>query len=187
MTVRLLAGIIPVVGVVCCLVGCGPAAAPPPARATVAHHHEHDHHGEADHDHDHDHGDGHDHGHHVSHDSLAEAVAELEKVCAAAKVELGKKNLDDADGHVHMVGHLLEDMHRLVAAGKLPAEAEAAAKKALDEVFTCFDALDTALHSSDEKVRQAVDYLEHEPTIAAAIETLKKIDTKTAAAPDADQ
>ena len=50
----------------------------------------------------------------------------------------------------------------------------AAAKKAIDEVFDCFDKLDTALHSSDEKVKEAIDYLEHEPRIQAAVAELKK-------------
>ena len=86
-----------------------------------------------------------------------------------------------------MVGHLVEDMNRLVEAAAVPEEAKAAARKALDDVFECFDVLDTALHSSDEKVQQSIDYLEHEPKIAAAIASLKKIETKSATAADADQ
>jgi hypothetical protein len=156
-------------------IGCAPANAPQakPATAMASHDHDHDHdHGKKDGHEDHDH--DHDHGEHATHDTLAGAVAELVKISASVKEELGKKNLDDADGHVHMVGHLVEDMHRLVGSAKLSDDAKAAAAKALDEIFDCFDKLDTVLHSSDEKVREAIDYLEHEPRIQAAIEELKK-------------
>jgi hypothetical protein len=159
--------------------GCAPAKAPQakPAETTAAHDHADDHshghdhakkNGHADHDHDHDHGE------HAAHDTLAGALAELEKICASVKKELGAKNLDEADGHVHMVGHLVDDMHRLVGSAKLSEDAKAAATKALDEIFDAFDKLDTALHSSDEKVKEAIDYLEHEPRIQAAIVELKK-------------
>ena len=155
--------------------GCAPAKAPQakPATAKAAHDHDHahDHGKKSEHD-DHDH--AHDHGDHAAHDTLAGAVAELEKISTSVKEELGKKNLEEADGHVHMVGHLVDDMHRLVDSGKLSDDAKAAAKKALDEIFDCFDKLDTALHSSDENVRQAIDYLEHEPQIQAGIGKLKE-------------
>lgn len=156
-------------------IGCAPAKPPQAKSASTAASHNHDH----DHVHDHgkksDHDDhDHDHGDHAAHDSLAGALTELEKICARVKDELGKKNLDEADGHVHMVGHLVDDMHRLVDTSKLAEDAKAAAKTALDEVFDCFDKLDTALHSSDEKVKQAIDYLEHEPRIQAALGELKK-------------
>lgn len=168
------------------LVGCSPAPAPAPKAVPVARVHKHaeaDHHDHDDHDHAHDHGhddgDAHDHDHgdmaHRPHDTLGEALAELKKVCSAARAELTAKNLEKADGHVHMVGHLLDDMHRLLEAAKLPEKPQAEAKKALDVVFESFDALDSALHSSDEKVRSAIDYLEHEPKINAAIESLERI------------
>ena len=162
-------------------VGCAPASSPQakPAATAAAHDHDghdhaHDHGKKSDHD---DHAHDHDHGEHAAHDTLAGALAELEKICATVKEELGKKNLDEADGHVHMVGHLVDDMHRLIDSGQLADDAKAAAKKALDEVFDCFDKLDTALHSSDEKVKEAIDYLEHEPRIQAAVAELKKAAT----------
>lgn len=151
----------------CSVTGCGPAPAPPrPPQATV-----HDHDDHADHGHDHAH--GHDEGHERP-ETLAGALAELERICADVKAALAAKNLDEADGHVHMVGHLLDDMHSLVGSSGLADEAAAAAKAALDQVFDCFDTMDTALHSSNEDVRKAIDYLEHEPKIGAAIGELKK-------------
>lgn len=151
-------------------VGCAPAS-PPPKPAAVASH-AHDTH-EAHDDHAH-----HDHGHadhdHESHETLAGALGELEKTCANVKAALAGKDLDEADGHVHMVGHLIDDMHSLIGSAALPDEVKTAAKKALDEVFDCFDAMDTVLHSSNEEVRKAIDYVEHEPTIVAALAELKK-------------
>ena len=73
---------------------------------------------------------------------------------------------DKADGKVHSVGHLLEDMEGLVAKAKLPAEREAAVKQAIGEIFTAFDALDTALHgAADAKV----DFAPHAEAIEKAL------------------
>lgn len=142
--------------------GCAPSAPAPAARhPKVGHEHEHEH----DHGHDHD-------GHGVKVEKLADGVKELGKVIAAAKRALAERDFDEADGHVHMVGHLVDDLHRLVAGAKLPVDAEAAAKKALDDVFASFDALDTTLHAADEAVRKDIDYAEHEPQINAALKTL---------------
>lgn len=158
--------------VIMAAVGCSSSATgPASARSgnTSAHQHHHEQPAAANHDHDHGHEE------HDPHDTLAGAVAELEKTVANVKAQLAAKNLDEADGHVHMVGHLVDDMHRLVAASGHAEEAKAVAKKALDSIFECFDALDTVLHSSDEEVRKKIDFLEHEPKVAAAIEELKKL------------
>lgn len=165
-------GIVAVVAVGVVAAGCGRAPAPAAKQVVpaVAVH---------DHDHDHDHG----HADHESHDTLADALAELKKVCVNAKSELAAKNLDKADGHVHMVGHLIDDMHKLVGTAQLPAEGQAAAKKALDEIFECFDDLDSALHSSDSAVREAVDYLKHEPKVDAALRAIEQLVSPTRAEP----
>lgn len=147
-------------------IGCAPASRPPKPAVVASP----DHDDRAHHDHDHGHAD-HDH---ESHETLAGALGELEKTCANVKTALAGKDLDEADGHVHMVGHLIDDMHSLIGSAALPDEVKATAKKALDEVFECFDAMDTVLHSSNEDVRNAIDYVEHEPTIVAALAQLKK-------------
>ena len=51
----------------------------------------------------------------------------------------------------------------------------AGAKKALDDIFDCFDKMDTALHSADEEVAKKLDYAEHAPAIEAAIQKLKEL------------
>lgn len=118
--------------VVACLTGaCSRPAPSPPAAKT----------GTAGHDHDHDHAD-HDHP-----ETFAEGVAQLKQAAAAAKAHLAAGNIDAADDVVHGVGHLVEDIHALLPKASLSAESQAAATKALDEIFTCFDELDSALHA----------------------------------------
>ena len=154
------------------LVGCAPAAptAPPPAVPPAAHavadrDHGHDH----GHDHDHDH----DHGDHETPKTAAAGIAHLEKLCADVKAHLAAGDHAKADGPVHMVGHLLEDLAALVAQEKPAAEAEA--RKALDSVFDCFDKLDTVIHGADEEARKKLDYAEHAPAIEAALAKLKEL------------
>jgi hypothetical protein len=63
----------------------------------------------------------------------------------------------------------------LVIDSKPAAEVETAAKKALDDIFDCFDKMDTALHAADEAERKSLDYADHASTIEAAIKSLKSL------------
>jgi len=144
--------------------GCTPAPPTPPAAATKPAAHD---------DHDHDHpapapkqpadagkdaaatavakpaADDHDHDHH-DHDhpkTLAEGVAALGKAAAAVKDHLAADARDKADDAVHELGHLLEDVQGLVGTSDLAADAKKAATAAVDDLFDCFDKLDTALHA----------------------------------------
>ena len=104
---------------------------------------------------------------------MAEGIAQLEKLCADAKAHLTAGDFDKADGPVHMVGHVLEDLGDLVVKEKPAAEAEA--RKALDAIFECFDKVDTAIHAADDEARKQLDYAEHSPAIEAAIAKLKEL------------
>lgn len=147
--------------VACCLVlGCAPAT--PPAMGTAAK-------PQASHDHDHDH----DHGDHDEPETLAEGLTQLEKLCADVKAHLAAGDHDKADGPVHMVGHLLEELGELVAKEKPAIEAEA--KRALEAIFESFDKLDTVIHGADEEARKKLDYAEHAPAIEAALAKLKEL------------
>jgi hypothetical protein len=154
---------------VCLAIGCAPAATPPSATTARV---------DASHEHDHDHGhDGHDHGDedYDSPNTIAAGIAALEKICGEVKSELAEGDLDDADGKVHMVGHLLDDLRVLVIDSKPAAEVETTAKKALDDIFDCFDKMDTALHAADEAERKSLDYADHASTIEASIQKLKSL------------
>lgn len=152
------------------VIGCAPSSPTAPAAATTAAGHAHDNHDEHDHD-DHDH--DHDHADHEEPESVAAGIAQLEKLCADAKAHLAAGDYDKADGPVHMVGHLLEELGELVAKEKPTIEAEA--RTAIDAVFECFDKIDTAIHAADEEARKKLDYAEHAPAIEAAIAKLKEL------------
>lgn len=144
--------------------GCAPSTPTAPAAAKTAAGHDHHDHG---HDHDHDHGD------HDKPETVAEGIAQLEKLCAEVKGHLAAGDHAKADGPVHMVGHLLEDLGELVAKEKPAVEAEA--KQALEAVFESFDKLDTVIHGADEEARKKLDYAEHAPAIESALAKLKEL------------
>lgn len=153
---------LPVVSVMAALAlaGCEPAA--PPAAATAqkaAHVHDHDH-GHEDHDHP---------------ETLAEGVAQLAEAAAAVEKHLASGGTDAADEVVHGVGHIIEDIQGLLPKENLTAEAKAAAAKALDEVFECFDKLDTALHAPAGKGEPPAEvHAGLKNRIDAAIKSLKE-------------
>lgn len=119
------------------LVGCSPA--PPTGSAPVATPHAHDEHAHDEHGHeDHDHP-----------DTLAAGIAELVKVSADVKAKLASGEREAADDAVHALGHLLEDLEGLVAKAGLKAASEAAGKKAVADLYDCFDELDLALHAAE--------------------------------------
>lgn len=144
-----------------CLVafGCGPAAAPRPVRparpAAAADDHDHGH----KHDHEHgsksakkdDHDDDHEHAHP---ETLAEGLVAVEKMWTGIRTALKAGKLDEADDMVHEVGHLLEDLPALLEKAKLPAAVTEAGKKAIDEIFSCFESIDTALHAGEEEAKK---------------------------------
>ena len=107
---------------------------------------------------------------------MAAGIAQLEKLCADVKAHLAAGDHEKADGPVHMVGHLLEELGELVAKEKPAAEAEA--KQALEAIFESFDKLDTVIHGADEEARKKLDYAEHAPAIEAALAKLKDLTQK---------
>lgn len=143
--------------------GCAPAATPPRVAAT------------ADHDHaGHDHGtkDAHDHEHPTT---LAAGLVELEKLLGTVGEKLGTDAKDAADDAVHAAGHLLEDLRGLLQKENLAADVKEAGTKALDELFECFDKLDTALHAgADAKESPAEVHASLEERFKAALAALRQ-------------
>jgi hypothetical protein len=166
-------------------VGCAPAAKQEAATTKPAAKADHDH------EHDHDHADekkaakpaakgGDDHDDHKHPETLAEGVKELEQLVGSVKEHLAADAKEKADDAVHLVGHLLEDVEKLVPAAKLSAEAEAGVKKAVEELYDCFDKLDVALHAEAGKAdAPAAVHKQLAERIEAAIKQLK--DAKPAA------
>ena len=144
-----------------------PTASQPPVPAAVAHDHDHDAKpAAADH---HDHAEDHKHP-----ETLAAAVAELATLCGSAKEALVAGDKEKADGPVHAAGHLLEDMAGLITSAKLPAEAEALATKAVEEIFSGFDKLDSAIHAAGT---EAVEHAPHMELIEAGLKSLLSLTT----------
>jgi hypothetical protein len=146
--------------------GCEPAAptAVKTAPAPAATH-------EESHDHDHDHG----HEEHDHPETLAEGIAQLAEAAAAVEKHLASGATDAADEVVHGVGHIIEDIQGLLPKENLTAEAKAAATTALDEVFECFDKLDTALHAPAGKGEPPAEvHAGVKDRIEAALKALKE-------------
>jgi ElaB/YqjD/DUF883 family membrane-anchored ribosome-binding protein len=142
------------------LTGCAPAAKPKePAKATATSGH-----------HDHDHSE------HAHPETLAEGLAELEATTADIASKLASNAQDAADDALHAAGHLVEDLHGLIEKQPdLSAEARAAGKLALDELFECFDTLDTAMHAGADEAKQTVAevHASVKERIEAALSSLK--------------
>ena len=144
-----------------------PPASQPPVPAAHAHDHEHDAKPAAADHHDHD-------ADHKHPETLAAAVAELATLCGSAKEALVAGDKEKADGPVHAAGHLLEDMAGLITSAKLPAEAEALATKAVEEIFSGFDKLDSAIHAAGT---EAVEHAPHMEQIEAGLKSLLSLTT----------
>ena len=94
-------------------------------------------------DHDHDHDD------HKPAASLKEALETIEKYRAEIKEAFSKKQPEDAHEALHEVGHSLESITNL--AGATTEEEKQSVKKAVDELFECFGAMDETLHGETGK------------------------------------
>jgi hypothetical protein len=149
--------------------GCAPAKPTAPKKAAAQ---DQDHDAAPEHDHDH----GHDHGDHDHPETLAAGIAELETAINAVATKLASGERDAADEALHAAGHLIEDLHGLLdRQQELSAEARAAGKQALDELFDCFDKLDTVMHAGADEVKQSVAdvHASVKERIETALESLK--------------
>jgi molecular chaperone GrpE (heat shock protein) len=147
--------------------GCAPAK-PTPAQKSSAQNNGDDH----DHGKDHDH----DHGDHAHPETLATGIAELEATAAEIATKLASGAEAAADDAVHAAGHLLEDLQRLLEQQTdLSADARATGKKALDDLFDCFDKLDTAMHAGADEAKQTVAdvHASVKQQITGALDSLK--------------
>jgi len=111
-------------------------------------------------------GDDHDHDDHKPATSLKEALETIEKYRAEIKEAFLKKQPEDAHDALHEVGHSLESLTNL--AGATTEEAKQSVKKAVDELFECFGAMDDTLHGKTGK-----SYDEVGDRIDAALAVLK--------------
>jgi len=94
-------------------------------------------------------GGDHDHDDHKQATSLKKALETIERYRAEIKEAFSKKQPEDAHDALHEVGHSLESITNL--AGTTTTEAKQSVKKAVDELFACFGAMDDTLHGKTGK------------------------------------
>lgn len=120
------------------LSGCGNGGDPENAAQSEAHDdHDHDHHGEEGHGHDHP-------------ETLAEAVAEIAATSDAIKAAMEADDLKKADGPVHSIGHLLEELEELAKKQELSEEQMTVLTTARDALFEAFAGLDETIHGKTD-------------------------------------
>jgi hypothetical protein len=133
--------------------GCDPGAAPPTSTTTPAKtpdaDHGHDHEGEhADHKHaEEGHGEeGHDH---VAPATFADGVQQVVALRDSIRDAFAAGDAEKADGPVHDIGHVLEDLTKLGEAAGLPADRQAEVKQAVESLFDHFERIDAKIHGGD--------------------------------------
>lgn len=116
--------------------GCG-GETPSPKTAAPQQSESHD-----DHDHDHDHAN-------EAPQTFAVAVAQLAEMRDTIQTALAANDLKKADGPVHEVGHMLEDLDGLATKAGLSDEQLATVKAAQETLFSAFGALDETIHGKE--------------------------------------
>ncbi|MDX1926995.1 MAG: hypothetical protein SFV81_10775 [Pirellulaceae bacterium] len=89
---------------------------------------------------------GHEHA-----ETLADAVKELEGMCATIKAAFAKDDAEAAHGPMHDIGHVLEEIPDLAAKSTLDDAGKAEVKKAAETLFEAFSAVDESMHGSGGK------------------------------------
>lgn len=122
------------------------------------------------HDHEHaSHGDEHEHAHP---ESFTETLTKVDELRAKIKTAFAAGKLEEADGPVHEIGHLLEEIPELAAKQSLPDADQQQVKQAVDALMESFAALDERLHGGDSAGKS---YDEVAAQIDSALAELKTI------------
>ena len=143
------------------LAGCGGTQTAAPSPSVDQHDHEH----EAP-------GDGHEHAHP---ESFAETLKEVEELRAEIQTAFAAGDLAKADGPVHAVGHLLEELPELAAKESLSEAEQHQVKQSIGRLMDSFAALDERVHGGDGTGKS---YDEVAVQIDAALDDLKSVGKK---------
>lgn len=115
--------------------------------------------------------DGHDHaGEHAHAETLAEAVKELEGICAAVKAAFDKNDPDAADEPLHDVGHILEEVKELAKSSKLDDAGKAEVETATNSMLDAFGAIHDGMHGG----KTGKSYADVGQAIETALKTLSE-------------
>ena len=86
---------------------------------------------------------------HAHSESFAETLTEIDDLRAEVKKSFAADELDKADGPVHGIGHLLQELPQL-AAKESPSESDRQqVKQAVDMLMESFAAVDERVHGGD--------------------------------------
>jgi hypothetical protein len=103
-------------------------------------------------------------------------VATLDSLVTDIAAKLAGGEADAADDAVHGVGHVLDDLQVLLGKSTLAYDARTAAAKAIDDLFECFDELDTAMHAAPGKADSPADvHARLKDRIEAAVKALQEV------------
>jgi len=124
-----------------------------------------------------DHHEGHDHAHegeeshdHASAATLSEAVQEVVALNEQIREGLAEGDTAKADGPVHKIGHVLEEVEQLAGKASLDDTQKQDVKLAIEKLFDAFGKIDEKLHGG-----KGADYQDVAPQIDEAIQKLKDI------------
>lgn len=104
--------------------------------------------------------------------TYAEAVKEIDELRTAIKDALAKNDIKSADEPLHEVGELLleGDIVGLAKKASLDEAKQGEIKKAVDELWECFDKVDQKVHNA----KKGATYEEVSDKIDTALETLRQ-------------
>lgn len=107
-------------------------------------------------------------GEHSHADNYPEAVAELDEMREQIEQAFAEGDIDAADGPIHEVGHVLEELVSLAKQQGVDDEALAAIGSAVQQLFDAFGRVDDKIHGGE-----GADYADVKAEIDAAFAELK--------------
>lgn len=110
----------------------------------------------------------HGHGHP---ESLAEAVAEIDRLRGVIQQAFAAQKLSEADPPVHALGHLLDDVPKLAEKAALSTEEQQRVKRALEALYSAFGAVDERVHHGEPEGKSYADVASD---IEAAVKLLQE-------------
>lgn len=107
-------------------------------------------------------------GEHAHADNYPDAVAELDGMREQIEQSFAAGDIDGADGPIHEVGHVLEEVVSLAKKQGLDDDALAAVGSAVEQLFDAFGRVDEKIHGGE-----GADYADVKAEIDAAFVELK--------------
>lgn len=108
-------------------------------------------------------------GSHQHAETFAEAVHEVERMVQQIEAGFADNDLEAADGPMHEIDHVLEEVVDLATKESLPQEAIAAIGAAVEQIFEGLDKVHDTIHGGE-----GPDYPEVKQQVDEGLEVLKR-------------